>query len=131
MRSTAREEVFKYLFAKLFNDETGDKFFEGLVSGEDAADKEFAVRLKTAVEDNYDTLTEEIDRLSSEYRFDRIFSMDKCALLIGMAEIKYFDDVPDAVAADEAVKLARKYSTEKSLSFVNGILAAYIKEKTL
>ena len=39
------------------------------------------------------------------------------------------DDIPDSVSANEAVELAKKYSTDKSCSFVNGILASVIKEK--
>ena len=45
---------------------------------------------------------------------------------MALAEIRYFDDVPDVVAVDEAVGLAKKYSTEKSVGFVNGVLAAAI-----
>lgn len=131
MRSSAREAVYKYLFAKMFNDETGDKFFEGLLNSKDLTenDKDFARLLKNTIEENLTELTNEITRLSSSYSFNRIFSMDKCAIYIGLAEIKYFDDIPDEVSADEAVKLSSKYSTDNSLAFVNGILAAYIKEK--
>ena len=69
----------------------------------------------------------EIEKFSIGYKIDRIFSTDKCALLIGIAELNYFKDIPQIVVIDEAVKLARKYSTEKSVNFVNGILAKYIK----
>ena len=49
-------------------------------------------------------------------------------MLMAMAEIRYGKDVPPAVAIDEAVGLARQYSTEKSAGFVNGILAAFLAE---
>ena len=47
-------------------------------------------------------------------------------MLMAMAEIRYAEDVPDVVAIDEAVGLAKKYSTEKSAGYVNGVLAAFI-----
>lgn len=130
MRSAAREAVFKFIFARSFNDDAGEKFFERLLISPDItdADKEFAEKLAKIIEERHDELIGIISRLSKEYSYGRIFSMDKCCLLIGLAELIYFDDVPDAVAVDEAVKLAARYSTEGSPSFVNGILAAYIKE---
>ena len=46
-----------------------------------------------------------------------------------MAEIKYFDEIPPVVSASEATGLAKKYSTEKSADFVNGVLSGVINEK--
>ena len=61
------------------------------------------------------------------YKFERLYSTDKCALTIAVCEIKYFEDIPNVVSIDEALSLVRKYSTEESLSFVNGILASLKK----
>ena len=55
-----------------------------------------------------------------------MFPVDKSLLLMAMAEIRYIDDVPDIVVIDEAVGLAKKYSTEKSVGYVNGVLATFI-----
>ena len=71
-------------------------------------------------------LIEELNRLSVGFSDKRMFPADKSLLLMALAEIRYFDDVPDVVAVDEAVGLAKKYSTEKSVGFVNGVLAAAI-----
>ena len=51
-----------------------------------------------------------------------------CALYIAVAELKYFSDIPPVVSIDEAISLVRKYSTEESMNFVNGILAAVKKD---
>jgi N utilization substance protein B len=48
--------------------------------------------------------------------------VDRCILEIGCAEILYFDDVPLPVLINEAVEIARKFSTEESGAFVNGVL---------
>ena len=59
---------------------------------------------------------------------DAINPMDKCILLIAMAEIRYFDDIPPVVSVSEATGLARKYSTETSADFVNGVLSGVINK---
>ena len=48
------------------------------------------------------------------------------ALLLALAEIRYLDDVPPVVSVSEATALARKYSTERSADFVNGVLGGII-----
>ena len=56
----------------------------------------------------------------------RIYAVDKALLLVSLAEIKYFDDIPPVVSVSEATALAKKYSTEKSTDFVNGVLGGFI-----
>ena len=58
-----------------------------------------------------------------------LFPADKSILFIALAEILYTDDIPDAVAVNEAANIASKYSSEKSASFVSGILSEIIREK--
>ena len=67
--------------------------------------------------------------LSIGFDIDRIFSVDKCVILMAMAEIDSYPQTPVAVVINEAVNLVAKYSTENSTNFVNGILAKYVKEK--
>ncbi len=125
MRSLAREIVFKYLFSQLFNP-SDEELFTVLLNNDNLTenDKVFAKDLLKAVETNKETYFSEIESMSIGYKLNRVFSADKCAILIGMAELNAFDtDVP--IIIDEAVKLAVKFSTEKSSDFVNGILAEY------
>ncbi len=125
MRSLARETVFKYIFSQLFNPDN-EELFTVLSDNENLtdSDKVFARELLNAVETNKEKYLSEIGNISSGYKLDRVFAADKCAILIGMAELDSFEtDVP--VIIDEAVKLAVKFSTEKSSDFVNGILAEY------
>ena len=66
----------------------------------------------------------EYESIQPKHEAERIFNADKCAIIIGMAELENFD-TPYIVAIDQAVGLSNKYSTEKSANFVNGILASY------
>ncbi len=129
MRSTAREVVFKYLFAELFNPSD-----EGLfaVLAKDAKlnneDFSFAKELLGAVLAKKDFYFTEIERLSIGFKLNRIFGADKCALILGMAELETFPNTDVPVIIDEAVKLGAKFSTEKSTDFINGLLAEYANE---
>ncbi|MCL3836954.1 transcription antitermination factor NusB [Aeromicrobium duanguangcaii] len=76
----------------------------------------------------------EIDALLAEYSvgwtLDRMPAVDRNLLRIAVYEIKYLDDVPDAVAISEAVELAKELSTDESPRFVNGLLSKVSQVKT-
>jgi N utilization substance protein B len=77
--------------------------------------------------------TARIDELISQYAegwtMDRMPAVDRNVLRIGVYELLWADDVPDAVAISEAVLLAQDLSTEASPAFVNGLLARIAKLK--
>ena len=127
MRSVAREIVFEYLFSRLFN-QKDEGLFTVLSKDLSEDDKNFAKKLLTTVLDSENKYAETIKDLSKNFKYDRIFAADKCAITIGMAEFDSYKETPKAVVIDEAVKLAAKFSTEKSADFVNGILAEYSKK---
>lgn len=127
MRSVAREIVFEYLFSRLFN-QKDEGLFAVLSKNLNTDDKVFAENLLNFVLNSEEKYAEEITNLSKNFKYDRIFAADKCAINIGMAELDNFRETPKAVVIDEAVKLAAKFSTEKSTDFVNGILAEYAKK---
>jgi N utilization substance protein B len=60
---------------------------------------------------------------SSGWALDRMPAVDRNILRIGVFELLWCDDVPDAVVIDEAVSRARELSTDESPAFVNGVLA--------
>lgn len=75
----------------------------------------------------------EIDTIISEklenWKLDRLCIIDKNILRAAVCEFLYFPDIPPKVSIDEAIELAKKYSTEKSSKFVNGVLDQIMKEK--
>lgn len=128
MRSLAREVVFQYIFSRLFN-QSDEGLFDVLAQNLSKEDKQFAGKLLETVLDNENNFAGDLKNLSENFRSERIFAADRCAIYIGMAELSFFKDTPKAVAIDEAVKLSAKFSTENSTDFVNGILAEYSKRK--
>ncbi len=75
---------------------------------------------------------EEIDKMISEFAFgwdiERLFKIDKDILRISITELVYIKDAPHKVIIDEALELAKKYSTDDSPSFINGILARVVEK---
>ena len=128
MRSLARECVFKYIFSRLFNP-SDEGLFVVLCNDLKEEDKLFATKLLTTLLEKEQEYLNSIQELSVSFDINRIFSIDKCAILIAMAELDCYPQTPIAVVVDEAVNIVAKYSTENSTNFVNGILAKYVKEK--
>ncbi|MBQ8374629.1 MAG: transcription antitermination factor NusB [Clostridia bacterium] len=131
MRNSAREAALNIIFAQQFNDECLEllkkKVYKqfGLVKEDDLL---FAADLVATVQEHYDELIADIEAASHHYLANRMNPTDKSILLIAMAEIKYFDDIPPVVSVSEATGLARKYSTETSADFVNGVLSGVINK---
>lgn len=128
MRSSARVVALKYLYSRLFDGCEAD--LTALKIEEKLSDKEseFADRLINTCLAKKDKYLEDVSRLSNGFNVERIFYADKCALLIGMAELDIETDTDVAIIVNEAVNLSSAFSTEKSPSFVNGVLAKYAKE---
>lgn len=130
MRNTAREAALNILFAEHFNEVTDD--FKKRIYAKFALEKDddllFASDLVATVQEHRTELLSEIESACHHYRENRINPTDKSILLIAMAEIKYFDEIPPVVSVSEAAGLARKYSTETSADFVNGVLSGVINK---
>jgi len=72
---------------------------------------------------------DEIIKLKAvNWEFNRIAILDKLILRMAICEFLYFDDIPPKVSIDEAIEIAKKFSTEKSGRFVNGILDAVLSD---
>ena len=92
-------------------------------------DKKFAFAIKEQIVKNEQEYLDKISGLSIGFKLNRIYSVDKCALLVGMAEFDLFKDTPKIVIIDETVKIVAKFSTDNSPDFVNGIMATYTESK--
>ena len=78
---------------------------------------------------------QEIDELAAamaqHWSWERIARIDRLILRLALAEMLFFDEIPVRVSIDEAVELARSYSTDKSYAFVNGVLDGVVRQKGL
>ena len=130
-RSELREHIFRMIFGYEFNSdaempEQMQLYFEQL-------DEEDGVPTETEVAYIRDKAlsvilkTEEIDAMLNEntkgWKTSRMNKVDLSILRLAVYEMKWDDEVPEGVAIDQAVELAKKYSGDEGPSFVNGVLA--------
>lgn len=73
-------------------------------------------------------IDEWIDASSDNWRIARMAVIDRNVLRIAATEMRWIDDIPQKVAIDEAIEIVRKFSTEKSAKFVNGILDRLMRD---
>ncbi len=83
----------------------------------------YARDIVDGVIDNRDAIDEQITTFAKDWSLQRMPAVDRALLRIGAWEILYNDEVTTAVAIDEAVELAKEFSTDDSGSFVHGVLA--------
>lgn len=140
-RRIAREYAIQYLFSLDFNktDNIENQLEEFLLHKEEYREEEESALNKSskgyAVEVIMGTLQhmEEIDKLiefhTTGWKKERIAKVDLAILRLAIYEIVFNNEIPDSVAANEAIELAKKYSTEESGGFVNGVLGTIIRGK--
>ncbi|MDY6357999.1 MAG: transcription antitermination factor NusB [Cyanobacteriota bacterium] len=93
--------------------------------------KDYAVKIIKTYKENSTKIDKIIKEHVQGWDFDRLVKMDKDILRIALSELLYIKETPMKVIVDEAVELAKKYSTDDSASFVNGILAKVIVDNGL
>lgn len=93
--------------------------------------KEYTIRIAEFFQKNHTEVDEIIQKHARNWDLGRLVKMDKDILRIAIVELLYIKDAPMKVVVDEALELAKKYSTDDSSSFINGILAKVIVENGL
>ena len=75
-------------------------------------------------------IDDQLETYAQGWSLNRMPALDRAILRLATWEILFNDDVPDGVAIDEAVELAKEYSTDNSASFVNGLLGKIVSTRT-
>ena len=78
--------------------------------------------------DNLDSIDASINQSSSKWKTTRMPKVDLAIMRLALGEIRCSDDIPEAVAVNEAINLAKKYSTESSARFIHGVLGNILKK---
>lgn len=131
-RREIREHIFKLLFRAEFYkpdelDEQTAFFFETDDNKKALADADY-IKEKLS---NILTRLPDIDRMLSEkvegWNINRMGKVDLSILRLALYEIKFDDDIPEGVAINEAVELAKKFGQDNSKAFVNGVLSKLVQ----
>ncbi len=127
-RREAREQAFIVLFEKIFDEEaTISEIVATAKEAELIKINSFAENTLNAVEEHFSEIDEIIESNSQDWTLSRLPKVSLAILRLAVTEIKYIDDVPNGVAVNEAVELAKKYGTNEDASFINGILGTIAK----
>lgn len=132
MRKLAREICFEMIFEILTRDECeiNETTLELLCEQENVVsdeDKEYIVKIVDAFICNKDEILNSIYQKVTGFEPERIYRVDLALLGLGVTEIKFVGDVDKKIVINEVVELAKKFSSEKSPKFVNGVLCAVIE----
>lgn len=93
--------------------------------------KDYAKRLLEKTMKNLDRIDKKLTKIIKNWDLHRVAIIDKSILRFATAEILFLPDIPVKVSIDEAVEMAKKYSTENSGRFVNGILDEIARSENL
>ncbi len=128
-RSKARKRALDIVFAAEARGTSPQALLEEQVASGQAPANDYTVALVLGAGERLERLDELIATYAQGWSLARLPAVDRNVLRLGIFELLYVDEVPDAVAISEAVNLARDLSTDESPAFVNGVLGAVARDR--
>jgi N utilization substance protein B len=129
-RSKARKRALDLLYASDLRDESATDALDQAIDAGEGPANQYTAALVRGVSEHQPRIDEVLASYSEGWTLDRMPAVDRNVLRLGIYELLYVDDVPDAVAVSEAMALVRDLSTDESPQFVNGILGAVLRNKS-
>jgi len=129
-RRKAREVALQALYAVEIGGEKLPSILDYLFRDNDLEEetKSFVIELTQKAFSHMGKIDELIGRMAKHWELRRIATVDRNILRLAICEIFWFPDIPPKVSINEAIELAKKYSTRESGRFVNGILDSVARE---
>lgn len=125
-RTAGRELALQYLYMHDVLEGKDVQPFDAYVSAQDAPPEkssvEFAEKLVGSVLAHRDELDAEISEIATNWNIKRMAAVDRNVLRLGLAELTMYPETPHKVILNEAVELAKQYSSDDAGAFVNGLL---------
>lgn len=130
-RRAARESALKSIYAVDVGKNRTQDVTKNIIKAElkdDTISIKFAEKLLLTTVDHAQEYDEIIQVHIKNWKVERLATIDKLILRMAISEFLHFEDVPTKVSINEAIELAKSYSTRKSGNFVNGILDAVLTQ---
>ena len=129
-RKELREHIFRMLFRIEFNSEEEMKeqeafYFEDMEEAT-GKDQEYILAKYRAIVEKKEEIDELLNQVTEGWKTSRMNRVDLTILRLATYEVKWDEDVPTSVAINEAVELAKKYSSDEGPAFINGVLAKVV-----
>ena len=128
-RSKARKRALDVLYAAEMRGEEPTAALERAIAAGEGPTNDYTSALVRGVVEHRSRIDELLAEYSEGWTLDRMPAVDRNVLRLGVFELMWADDVPDAVAVTEAIALVRDLSTDESPGFVNGILGNILRSK--
>ena len=145
-RANARELAVHLIYGRVFTGEEPEtvvatrlakEYYEKLAEENDVyterpsrAQLRYIDSVVTGVANREEELNQQIQKYSIGWDISRISKLTRSVMQLALYEIQYMDDIPTGVAIAEAVRIAKKYDTDETGSFVNGILGTFARSLT-
>ena len=132
-RRQSREQAFILAFERNINRESFESLCEAAIESRDFEIDSFAMGLLEQIENNEDEINALIQVHSNKRTIQRISKAALSVLQLAISELKYSDisqtkaENPESVIINEAVIIAKKYSTPEESSFINGVLGSIVR----
>ncbi|MCR4837983.1 MAG: transcription antitermination factor NusB [Eubacterium sp.] len=137
-RTEERDSIFRIVFREAFFPPEGmgeqtehyldalleepEVFLPDMKQGLQPKDEDYIRDKVKAIIDQTEELDKMLESASKDWKLSRIGKAELAILRVGAYEIRFDDDIPEKVAINEALELAKKYCDEKAVSFINGVL---------
>ena len=128
-RTKARKRALDLLYASELRGESATVALDRAIDEGEGPTNAYTADLVRGVVEHLTRIDEVLASYSEGWSLDRMPAVDRNVLRLGVFELLYVDDVPDAVAVSEAMALVRDLSTDDSPQFVNGVLGAVVRNK--
>jgi len=128
-RTKARKRALDVLYASDLRAENPVDALERAIADGEGPGNDYTTTLVRGVVEHQARIDELLATYAQGWTLERMPAVDRNVLRLGVFEVLYADDVPDAVALTEAMSLVRDLSTDESPQFVNGVLGNIVRNK--
>lgn len=129
-RKIARESTMKLLYQMDINDDFSEKEISIFLENNElkSDEVEYINEVVKGINENIEEIDSYIEKYSEGWKIKRLARIDLAVLRIAIYEIMHKEDMPPQVSINEAVDVSKKYSTDESSKYINGLLGTFLKE---
>lgn len=127
-RVAERENLMQMIYQMGITGDFSQEAYDRYINTEISLSREskYSKELFAALSQHLVDIDKEIGEHSIKWKTDRMPAVDLAILRLALTEIHYMENIPVSVSINEAVNMAKKFSTEKSASFINGVLGKIV-----
>ncbi|MGI5849719.1 MAG: transcription antitermination factor NusB [Christensenellales bacterium] len=125
-RDTAFRLFYEYSINGEFNPATMDVMRDCFNKGMNENAWQYVTRIVEKYKNNSQRIDDLIQNNAKAWNISRMSKVDLAILRLGVCEIEYYEDIHTRITINECIELAKKYSSDKSSRFINGVLAGVV-----